>query len=130
MAAGVFDMSRSFGQAICGICILGALMLPMAALAQTPSSGQEISTAIAGNTIRGSMVASGAFEEFYAPDGQVRGPDYTGAWQVQGNRLCLSYDGDPPSCWSLQIAGSSVIWIGSGGEEGIGTILSGNPRGY
>lgn len=100
------------------------------AQAQTPSPGAAINAAISGNTIRGSMVASGAFEEYYAPDGQVRGADFTGTWQVQGNRLCLSYDGDPASCWQVQINGAQIIWIGTGGEEGTGTILPGNPRGF
>ena len=109
---------------------LMGLLLAAPVAAQSGSSGAAISGAISGNTIRGSMVASGGFEEYYAPDGQVRGPDYAGSWHVQGNRLCLAYDGDPPNCWAVQINGSSVLWIGASGEEGTGTILTGNPRGY
>lgn len=98
--------------------------------AQTTSSGAAISGAISGNTIKGTMAASGNFEEFFASDGQIRSNGYSGTWQIDGQRLCLSYDGDPVSCWELIIDGSNVTWIGRYGEEGSGTILPGNPRGF
>lgn len=109
-----------------------AVLLGLAApvWAQQAVSGQAISKAIAGNTIRGHMVSTGGFEEFYDPSGAVRGGGYSGTWSVDGNRLCLSYDGDPKACWALAISGNQVVWIGSGGEEGTGTILPGNPKGF
>ena len=113
-----------------GLGVLTSLCLGGAGLAQDAASGEAIRAAIAGNTIRGAMAASGGFEEFYAPDGRIHGPDYTGEWSVQGDRMCFAYDGNPASCWMVRITGAQVVWVGSGGDEGTGTIFSGNPKGY
>lgn len=107
-----------------------AALLPLPALAQDLASAEAIRAAIAGNTVRGAMVASGGFTEYYAPDGSIRGPDYSGQWSIDGNRMCFGYDGNPASCWAVRITGRSVVWVGSGGDEGTGTILSGNPNNY
>lgn len=98
--------------------------------AQTTSSGAGIASAISGNTLKGTMAASGGFEEFFAVDGQIRSNDYSGSWTIDGKRLCLSYDGDPASCWELVIDGANVTWIGRYGEEGSGIIIPGNPKGF
>ena len=108
-----------------------ALLLAVTAVsAQGLASGDTIRAAIAGNTVRGAMDASGGFEEFYDADGTIKGADYTGEWSVKGNRMCFVYDGNPASCWSMRVSGTSVTWVGATGEEGTGTILPGNPRGY
>ncbi len=100
------------------------------AQAQDLASAAAISAAISGNTLRGHLAASGNFEEFYDPSGTVRGADYTGLWSVGPEGLCLSYDGDPASCWGLRLNGAQVIWVGRGGEEGSATLLPGNPNGF
>ena len=43
------------------------------ALAQDAASGDAIKAAITGNTVQGSMLASGVYTEFYAADGTIRG---------------------------------------------------------
>lgn len=106
------------------------LMLSLPAMAQDLASADTIRAAIVGNTVRGSMVASGGFTEFYAPDGAIRGPDYSGEWSINGNRMCFGYDGNPASCWGVRVSGRQVVWVGAGGDEGTGTILPGNPNGY
>lgn len=107
-----------------------AVLLPGAAVAQDLASADAIRAAIIGNTVRGSMVASGGFTEYYAPDGSIRGPDYAGQWSIRGSQMCFGYDGNPASCWGVRVNGRQVVWVGSGGDEGTGTILPGNPNGY
>lgn len=101
-----------------------------AASAQGLASGDTIRATISGNTVRGAMEASGGFEEYYDADGTIKGADYTGQWSVKGNRMCFVYDGNPASCWSMRVDGNALTWIGATGEEGTGTVLPGNPRGY
>ena len=105
-------------------------LLPLPAFAQDLASGDAIRAAIVGNTVQGAMVASGGFVEYYAPDGAIRGPDYSGEWSINGNRMCFGYDGNPASCWGVRVNGRNVVWVGAGGDEGTGTILPGNPRNY
>lgn len=112
------------------LLMAGLILCGFPVAAQPLSSGDEIAAAFSGNTVQGSLAASGKFEEFYDPSGAIRGSDYSGTWGVSGNQLCLSYDGDPPSCWSISLSGQRAVWIGRNGEEGSGAILKGNPRGY
>jgi hypothetical protein len=111
-----------------GVALSSGLGLPV--FAQELASADKIMGAIAGNTVRGSMLASGGFVEFYANDGKIHGPDYTGEWSLQGNQMCFAYDGNPASCWAVRLNGRELVWVGSGGDEGTGTILPGNPNGY
>lgn len=98
---------------------------------ETLASGAEIRQAISGNTLRGTLEGSGPFEEFYAEGGAIHGPDYSGEWSVQGNKLCLDYDGNPASCWGLRLKGADVTWVGpAGGDEGSAHITHGNPKNF
>ena len=109
-----------------------ALLAVMAgpALAQDAASGDAIKAAIAGNTVQGSMVASGVYTEFYAADGTIRGKDYTGAWRVVGDSMCFKYGADPEACWAVGLAGDQVTWLKDGKADGTGTIVPGNPNGF
>lgn len=107
---------------------LGVFAQP--AFATDLANGADIRAAIAGNTVKGSMQASGAYSEFYSPDGAIKAADYSGTWSVQGDKFCFAYGGDPASCWGVQISGNQVVWVGDGGEEGVGTIVPGNPNGF
>ncbi|MFN4153957.1 MAG: hypothetical protein ACK4HF_04845 [Paracoccaceae bacterium] len=107
-----------------------SVLSPLPALAQDLASGEAIRAAIVGNTVQGAMVASGGFTEYYAPDGAIRGPDYSGQWSISDNRMCFGYDGNPPGCWAVRVNGRSLVWVGSAGDEGTGTILPGNPNNY
>lgn len=109
-------------------CLVAVMPLPAAA--QDLASSDTIRATIVGNTVSGSMIASGGFTEYYAPDGVIRGPDYTGQWSINGSQMCFGYDGNPASCWGVRVSGNTVAWIGAAGEEGTGTILPGNPNGY
>ena len=109
-----------------------ALLAVMAgpALAQDAASGDAIKAAIAGNTVQGSMVASGVYTEFYAADGTIRGKDYTGAWRVVGDSMCFKYGDDPEACWAVGLADDQVTWLKDGKADGTGTIVPGNPNGF
>lgn len=105
------------------------LGLGVPALAQN-ATGAEITSAIKGNTVQGSMDASGAYTEFYAEDGTVFGPDYKAAWTVEGDQMCWVYEGSPKDCWDAAIQGDQIDWIKDGTSQGKGTILPGNPNGF
>lgn len=110
------------------IFVFIALATP--ATAQDMATGAAIRAAISGNTVQGSMSASGAYTEFYAADGAIKGKDYTGNWSVDGDKMCFAYGTDPASCWGVQIIGDQVTWVADGGPEGTGTIVTGNPNGF
>lgn len=90
----------------------------------------EISAALAGNTVKGNMKASGDYEEFYAGDGTIRGDGYTGAWRVDGERMCFTYGDNPEACWDVKIDGGQLTWLKDGEEEGSGEIIEGNPNDF
>ena len=105
-----------------------ALCLATPALADTAATGDQIRAAIAGNTVQGSMTASGAYTEFYAADGAIKGKDYVGTWTIQGDTMCFAYGTDPATCFGVRVTGDQVTWTGATGDEGTGTILPGNPN--
>lgn len=100
-----------------------------AALAEM-ATGEQIKTAITGNTVQGSMDASGAYTEYYAADGTAFGKDYKAKWSVEGDTMCWVYDGTPKDCWGVEIAGDQVKWIKDGKAQGTGTVVTGNPNNF
>ena len=110
--------------------ILPLLVLALPAHADGAATGDALRAALAGNTVQGSMMASGGFAEYYAPDGSIHAADYTGKWTIRGDQFCFAYGDDPASCWAAVIQGSHVIWMSAAGEEGSGTITPGNPNGW
>jgi len=100
-----------------------------AALAADLATGDQITAAISGKTVQGSMSDSGAYTEFYAEDGTIRGNGYTGTWSVTDSEMCFAY-GEEPSCWGVVLDGSNVSWIKDGESGGTGTIVDGNPNGF
>jgi hypothetical protein len=106
-----------------------AVAVPFAAQAQDLAAGADITAAIAGNTVQGSMSASGAYTEFYAADGTIRGQGYTGTWTVEGDTMCFDY-GQGKDCWGVRIDGEAVTWVQNGADGGTGTIVAGNPNNF
>ncbi|MGL4320915.1 MAG: hypothetical protein ACRCS3_08635 [Paracoccaceae bacterium] len=105
-------------------------LLSSPAMAQDLATGDQIKAALTGNTVIGSMVASGAYTEFYAADGKIRAADYEGVWSVRENAMCFSYGGADPTCWNVRLQGDQVTWVSGDADEGTGTILPGNPNGW
>lgn len=106
-----------------------ALMLAFPAFAQEAATGDAIKAAISGNTVQGSMVASGVYTEFYGTDGIIKGKDYTGKWTIDADKMCFDY-GEAVTCYGVRIAGDQVTWVGDKGDEGTGTIVAGNSNGF
>ena len=113
------------------LCLAAAFVfLAAPAFAQYLASGEAILSAISGNTVEGSMVASGSYAEFYEAGGQIMGKGFAGSWMISGDQMCFAYGIAPASCWNARIQGDQVTWLNGGVEEGTGTILKGNPNGF
>jgi hypothetical protein len=114
--------------------ILGAAALLVAmsgsVLAGAVATGDQINAAISGNTVQGSMVAAGAYTEFYGADGVIKGKDYSGKWRVNGDTMCFQYGQDPEACWQVKLDGNQVTWVKDGKDDGTGTIVKGNPNNF
>lgn len=106
-----------------------AIAVPCAVQAQDLAAGADITAAIADNTVQGSMSASGAYTEFYAADGTIRGQGYAGTWTVEGDTMCFDY-GQGKDCWGVRIDGETVTWVQDGVDGGTGTIVAGNPNNF
>jgi hypothetical protein len=91
------------------------------------ATGDEITAAISGNTVQGSMVDAGAYTEFYDADGTIKAEGYGGKWMVEGDEMCFDY-GEGAGCWGVRIDGDMVTWVKDGKDDGTGTIVSGNPN--
>lgn len=103
---------------------------PDPAAAFALASGAQIRQAIAGNTVAGSMDASGRYTEYYAADGSVRAKGYKARWSIEGNSMCWVYEGQPKDCWQAEIKGRRVRWVKDGKVLGNGAVAKGNPNGY
>lgn len=109
--------------------VAAVVIMPIAsAHAANLATGQQISDAVTGNTVQGSMSASGAYTEYYAAGGVVHGADYKAKWSIEGDTMCWVYEGSPKDCWSATISGDKISWVKDGETGGTGTILSGNPN--
>lgn len=115
-------MTRSFLTAVLA-------MVAMPAFADSLATGKQITAAVAGNTVQGSMLDSGAYTEFYQADGVIKGDGYAAKWSIDGDKMCFDY-GEGADCWSVRLDGASVAWIKDGAEKGTGTIVSGNPNNF
>ncbi len=108
---------------------LASLLLAAPAFAQDLATGDAIKAAIADMTVQGSMIDSGAYTEFYAADGTIRGDGYTGTWTVENDQMCFNY-GEGANCWSARLSGDSVTWVKDGKDDGTGTLIPGNVNNF
>jgi len=93
-------------------------------------SGDEIRGLVSGNTIEGTMLETGAYAEFYAEDGTIRGDGYTGQWSIDGDSMCFQYGEDPASCWQVSQEGEALNWLQDGEVLGDGMVLPGNSNSF
>jgi len=110
--------------------VIGWLLTQADIAAADMLSGGEIQRLIAGNSVEGAMEGSGAYAEYYAADGTIRGKDYTGAWTIDGDAMCFQYGSDPAACWQVAKDGKSVQWLKDGKIDGTGVIVPGNPNNF
>lgn len=94
------------------------------------ATGEQISSAISGNTVQGGMADTGAYTEYYAADGVVHGSDYTAKWSIEDDKMCWVYEGSDKDCWNASINGDQVSWIKEGKTLGTGTVFPGNPNNF
>lgn len=93
-------------------------------------TGDQIRSTLIGNTIAG-QIMGGEYSEYYQADGVIRGRDYLGAWTIEGDTLCVEYEGLEKSCYALELDGTSVKWLTPDGTlVGDGTLTPGNPNNY
>jgi hypothetical protein len=76
------------------------------------------------------MTDTGRYTEYYAPDGQIRGKDYVGAWTVEGDAMCFLYDGADKACWQVGVADGEIQWIRDGVVKGVGSVSDGNVNAF
>ncbi len=106
-------------------------MIPLA-VANTVelATSDDLTEAVAGNTILGSMQASGVYTEYYADGGVVYGHNYNAKWSIDNNTMCWIYVGSPKDCWNATRSGDQISWMKDGKGLGTGTILVGNPNNF
>jgi hypothetical protein len=109
---------------------LVALVASGPALAADKLNGDQIRTAVSGNTVQGTMEGSGAYAEFYQNDGVIKGDGYTGVWAIEGDAMCFQYGSDPKSCFEVVKDGDLIQWLKDGKIEGTGTLAPDNPNNY
>jgi hypothetical protein len=126
--AGYLEVTQSPERFIMRLVISAFCLLASPAFAEGLATGDQITAALSGNTVMGSMVASGAYTEFYAADGKIRAADYEGAWTVEGDTMCFIYGDAAPTCFGVRLNGDQVTWVSGETDEGTGTILPGNPN--
>ena len=112
------------------ILLACAFVVATATSALAAASGGEIRAAISDSTVQGNMDASGPYAEYYAPDGTIKGKDYTGKWSVEGDSMCFVYQDTPKECWNVEISGDQLRWLKNGASQGTGTIVKGNANGF
>jgi hypothetical protein len=116
---------------LCGLWSGLVLLLTFApAPAADKLNGEQIRTAISGNTVQGTMEGSGAYAEFYQNDGMIKGDGYTGVWAIEGDAMCFQYGSDPKSCFEAAKDGDLIQWLKDGKIEGNGTVAPGNPNNF
>lgn len=127
---------RSLAALAAGILLLAVSSLPPQAQQAGYLSGDQIRARVVGNTIQGVHEGLGYFE-YLRPDGTIRGSRglelvYVGRWRLQGSAMCFSYDliDWAQGCYQIRLNGNRIGFYKDGEEEGVATLLSGNPRGF
>jgi hypothetical protein len=113
---------------LAGAALVALAVIPVAAADKL--NGEQIRTAISGNTVQGTMEGTGAYAEFYSNDGMIKADGYTGVWAVEGDAMCFQYGSDPKSCWEVIKDGDLIQWLKDGKIEGTGTLAPGNPNNF
>ncbi|WP_299846934.1 hypothetical protein [uncultured Roseovarius sp.] len=94
-------------------------------------NAQEIAEAVSDHTYQGSMSAGGSgFAEYYAPDGSIRGVDYSGKWRTEDGVMCFKYGDGEDRCFEVTLDGPSMVMLKDGKIDGNGMLIKGNPQGF
>ena len=123
---------RSFGPIAvlglgAGMLLAAASVMPLVAEAAEMSTKAEITAAVSDKTYQGSMLKD-AFAEYYAPDGTIKGKNYSGKWRVTDGTMCFQYGDKPERCWDVRVEGPSMTMYRDGKVDGNGMLVDGNPH--
>ena len=111
------------------IAAMAMISATSAAIAAEFASKTDIQAAMSDHTYQGGML-SGAFSEFYAQDGTIKGDGYSGTWRATDDGMCFKYGTDPENCWDLKIEENVVTLFKDGAVDGAGVIVPGNPNSF
>lgn len=114
------------GKATTVLIAAGLIVASIAVQAGDLASGAQIKATLSGNTLQGGG-SSGTYAEYYAPDGTIRGKDYTAKWRIEGDKGCMDY-GSGFSCWTALIDGPAAIWYRDGKVDAVSMTVPGNPN--
>lgn len=112
-----------------GLVALGLITAASSLSAETFATQHDIQKAMSDHAYQGGML-TGAFSEFYAADGAIKGDGYNGKWRATDNGMCFQYGTDPENCWDLKIDGNVVTLYKDGAVDGAGVLVKGNPNGF
>ena len=121
------------GQVLAAGLVMGA---PAPGSADDPppakTEGAAAWKALVGNTIV-TTSKSGAYTEFYGPDGAVLHVDSDGkskgTWTLQGEKVCFDFpDEDDHSCVTMQVTGATGVFTDTDGSKDVFDILPGNAK--
>lgn len=110
------------------ISLLAVVFLSGAVQADTLSA-DDIAKAVSDRTYQGSMTDN-AFAEYYAPDGTIRGKNYSGKWRTEDNTMCFQYGDSAEKCWNVLINGPALTLVKEGKIDGSGMLVDGNPQNF
>jgi hypothetical protein len=103
------------------------------AIAGPAVAGDGAARAIVGNTVHG-IESDGEFYDYYAPNGtatsKLNGSDIThGRWSIQNGNICISYPGDTPACYRVELKGGNLDMTDvSSGTVFHNRLIRGNPQ--
>jgi hypothetical protein len=89
--------------------------------------------AIVGNTVHG-VEDDGEFYDYYAPNGSatsklVSGDVTHGRWSIQNGNMCISFPGDTPACYRVELKGGNLDMTDvSTGATFHNHLIRGNPQ--
>jgi len=110
---------------VAALALLVALAAPARALETLKA--EAIETIMSDATLQGSMSDGTPLNEYYDPDGTLRGVDFTGTWSVEDDTLCVERAG-PESRVCYGVGGNelAIFWVLEGKIVGQGAVLRGN----
>lgn len=112
------------------VAALAVAVLSTAALAYEMLDGDQIRSAVSGNTVEGTMTDQGPYSEYFDPDGTLRAKSYSGTWSIKDNAICIDITGGSSGCWNVGVAEGTLHWFFDGEVLGTGTATPGNTHGY
>jgi len=116
--------------------ILCGLTVSATAQAQSPLSGDEVRDRIAGNTLMITTSNLKPASGFFESDGSVRGKvdqeEFTGSWEIKGDKLCFDLSiNEYDICRTVVERGPNLDLFSEEGEPaGRIVIKDGNPDGF